>query len=461
MADANGPGRRCPACGRRVPRHVEVCRCGANLPADAESPPARAAEDTPSSFAAGVRATLAAVAALGVAAFMAYRFTSPVAPPAAAPASEGAPVPSAASPAPAPQPVWPSLDIPVTPAAAPEPAPPVPAPPPPATPPADAGLEDTVSRVMPAVVLIKASTGTGSGFFVQPDTLLTNAHVVGADRAVTVRRTSGPPLTARVERVWRAVDLAVLKLPAPPPDQSTIRLGSAAGVRVGQEVFTIGSALGALQNTVTRGIVSALRESGAATLVQTDAAANPGNSGGPLLDRSGVAVGITTMGYREFQGLNFAVAAEHGHAILAGGPEPTGPAPGAPNSVRARNEGAVSESDRRRSEGERLYEQALAELARAADSLDGEWKRYRQQCYSGRVVGVFDREWFALATDRAMPDQVNPQCAAYHGDFVRGAGEFRDRLLAVGEEARRAGVYPGTLRDARRRYRVENGVWTR
>ena len=66
----------------------------------------------------------------------------------------------------------------------------------------------------------------------------------------------------------------------------------------GQEIIVIGSALGTLQNSVSRGIVSGLRASGGATLVQTDAAANPGNSGGPMLDRNGTVIGITTMGYR-------------------------------------------------------------------------------------------------------------------------------------------------------------------
>ena len=79
------------------------------------------------------------------------------------------------------------------------------------------------------------------------------------------------------------------------PSQEILRLGSASGVRVGQEVIAIGSALGVLSNTVTRGIVSAVRRAGDVTLLQTDAAINPGNSGGPLIDRSGQVIGINTM----------------------------------------------------------------------------------------------------------------------------------------------------------------------
>ncbi len=71
-----------------------------------------------------------------------------------------------------------------------------------------------------------------------------------------------------------------------------------------------------LQNTVTRGIVSAVRQVGPVTLVQTDAAVNPGNSGGPVLDREGMVIGIATMAVKAGlgQGLSFAVAIDHATA---------------------------------------------------------------------------------------------------------------------------------------------------
>src|SRR4029077_9491745 len=81
-------------------------------------------------------------------------------------------------------------------------------------------------------------------------------------------------------------------------------------------------------NTVTRGIVSALRQVGEVTLVQTDAAINPGNSGGPLVDRSGKVIGITTMGVRSAvaQGLSFAIAIDHAIELLQGHRPPRGTA---------------------------------------------------------------------------------------------------------------------------------------
>ena len=87
-----------------------------------------------------------------------------------------------------------------------------------------------------------------------------------------------------------------------------------------QEVIAIGNALGAFSNTVTRGIVSAIRKTDSVTLIQTDAAINPGNSGGPLLDRSGQVIGINSMSLVRTgpQGLGFAIAIDHAVQILNG-----------------------------------------------------------------------------------------------------------------------------------------------
>src|SRR5205809_1676816 len=110
-----------------------------------------------------------------------------------------------------------------------------------------------------------------------------------------------------------------MRVSNPDPNQPALRLGSGMQARPGQEAMALGSPLG-LQNTVTRGIVSAVRQVGALTLVQTDAAINPGNSGGPLLGRNGEVIGITTMSMRSAvaQGLSFAVAIDHAEALLAG-----------------------------------------------------------------------------------------------------------------------------------------------
>src|SRR5207249_11534307 len=160
-------------------------------------------------------------------------------------------------------------------------------------------------------------------------------------------------------------DIAVVRVGRADPNQATLQMGSALRARAGQEVIALGTPLG-LQNTVTRGIVSAVRQVGAVTLVQTDAAINPGNSGGPLLDRSGEVIGITTMGMRSAvaQGLSFAVAIDHASALLAG--KRPSAASGTPitslnDAMRAPR--TASESESVRLQATRGYEQGLAQVS--------------------------------------------------------------------------------------------------
>jgi hypothetical protein len=323
-------------------------------------------------------------------------------------------------------------------------------------------VEDVVNRVLPAVVLVEAGGSRGSGFFVAPDTLLTNVHVVGRHSSVTVRRSSGPTLTARVEATGSDVDVAVLKISPADGTQPTLALGSTADARLGQEVFAIGSALGLLENTLTRGIVSGIRQTGTATLVQTDAAVNPGNSGGPLIDRTGRVLGIITMGYTERQGLNFAVGIDHARAVLGG--RPTAPRPSAPPAsaeIRSLAPAIDSDTDQTRNEGQRAYEATLIQLARRGDALDRSWRDFRSSCYEGRVAGVFDRDWFALFDRGAMQGAVSPGCGGWFGEMQREAADVRDGVIAAEETARRAGVYPGVRRDLRRRHRLDYPGWER
>ncbi len=323
-------------------------------------------------------------------------------------------------------------------------------------------LEDVIGQVMPAVVLIETSTGRGSGFFVARDTLLTNVHVVGTSGFVTIVRMNGARDTASVVASSPDFDIAVLKVSNPDPNQAVIAMGSALNARVGSEVIAIGSALGTLQNTVTRGIVSAIRRSGTATLVQTDAAVNPGNSGGPLLDREGEAIGITTMGYRNSQGLNFAVAIEHARGLLDGRadtmPLPAAPATSGPASVPGLSPTIASDSDRARENATRVFEQTIARIAQQADAIDGDWQRFRSSCYQSHIAAAFDREWLAVldqSPGRAMRDPISAGCSPWFATIAGGAAAVRDGVLQASETARRAGVFPGTQRDTLRKYRLQ------
>jgi len=325
-------------------------------------------------------------------------------------------------------------------------------------------LEDVVGRAMPAVVLVETSSGRGSGFFVRPDTVITNVHVVKDDAFVKLRRMDGTTLQARVEIKSAAFDIAILKLISPAPGQVVIPMGSAESLRPGQEVFTIGSALGTLQNSVTRGIVSGVRRSGEATLVQTDAAANPGNSGGPLLDRDGVAIGITTMGYRDQQGLNFAVAIDHARGIIDGRVVASTAKPLAMNDLKTLSPAVPSGAERALEEGQRAFLATVAQAARAADALDDEWRRFRQGCYSGPIAaGAESREWLIMLTPRAItPAQAGRgSCTTFLVAFQGEAGRVGAEMKRALDDARRAGVLPGVVRDALRTHRLEFDSWDR
>jgi hypothetical protein len=321
-------------------------------------------------------------------------------------------------------------------------------------------LEDVVARAVQAVVRVEAGSSMGSGFFVAPDTVLTNAHVVSNASSVTIRRPNGTTVAAFVASVSSDIDVAVLKVFSPDQTQVVLPLGSVTRVRSGQEVVALGSPLGVLQSTVTRGIVSAVRDIGGVTLIQTDAALNSGNSGGPLLNRDGQAIGITTMGVATQEGLAFAVAIDHAQALLLS-QRPvaaTGSTPLA-NLNRALNDTGASPADTIREQGTRAYEQALSQLALRSDGLDRDWTRFRSICYATAIGGRFTREWFALFEPRAMPGPVAPGCEGILTDLRQAADGIRTEMRAQGETARRAGVYPGVQREIRERLRLDYSDW--
>ena len=331
--------------------------------------------------------------------------------------------------------------------------------------PAAAGtLEDVISRAMPAVVRVETAAGFGSGFFIAPDTMLTNVHVVGTSTSVTIRRPDGKTVMARVDVTAPELDIAIIRVPTAEPGQATLTLGSGARPRAGQEVIALGTPLG-LTNTVTRGIVSAVREVGGLTLLQTDAAINPGNSGGPLLDRSGQVVGITTMGVKsaEAQGLGFAVAIEHAQALLAN-KRSTGPRGTPLTTLNEAMSGRAAQgsADGERDRGARVYGATLATLARRADALDDQWRAFKRICYKGPVISAGgSHEWFAIWDSKAMLGTVPQGCTAVFADIQRSAEGVRDGVIAAGEAARQAGVFPGTLRTLVQRYHLDYAGWDR
>jgi len=154
--------------------------------------------------------------------------------------------------------------------------------------------------------------GLGSGFIISSDGLiLTNAHVVREAKEVTVKLSDRREFTAKVLGIDTTTDIAVLRIPA--KDLPVVRLGDPKSLEVGDPVLAIGAPYG-LEQTATSGIVSAkgrsLPSDAVVPFIQTDAAVNPGNSGGPLFDGSGSVVGINSQIYSRsggFQGVSFAI----------------------------------------------------------------------------------------------------------------------------------------------------------
>ncbi len=466
----------CPSCGRRVPRRVEECRCGFRQPADEmviaapvpnDQVPARGRRQLrlKTIMLLGIALLLGA----GVAAVSLRSWWAPAPPPAATVATSATTdTPSAALTQPGAPFTLTPLTSPATRGAGPADGSSLSASPGAAAPPvapasaAVAGsFEDVVARTLPAVVSIHAGQARGTGFFIRPDSVLTNAHVVEGQSSVQLQA-GDTRYSARVVRVSPGTDLAVLQVANANPSQPVLKLGSVAGVRAGQEVIAIGSALGVLSNTVTRGIVSAVRQAGAVTLLQTDAAINPGNSGGPLIDRSGTVIGINSMGIARQvgEGLAFAVAIDHAAALISG--QAPMAAAATPLASLNRAMGGPTEGDQRRLGGEAAYRKTLEWAVGNADQLDTYWNRYAQACVMSASRGG-DRPWFAVYEANAvrLTNTSGYDCGSWLESVRSNAGTIRTEITRASETARQSGVYPGVMRDLRRQHRLDWSGWDR
>jgi S1-C subfamily serine protease len=190
-----------------------------------------------------------------------------------------------------------------------------------------------VERVAPAVVSLDvrqrgaearrshAQAGSGSGFvFASDGLILTNSHVVDRADVISVTLPDGRECGADLIGQDPDTDVAVVRITA--PDLSAVQFGDSRALRAGQLVIAIGNPYG-FQHSVSAGVVSALGRSLRAKsgrliehVIQTDAALNPGNSGGPLVDSAGRVVGVNTAIIAGGQGLSFAVPIGTVEAVL-------------------------------------------------------------------------------------------------------------------------------------------------
>ena len=187
-------------------------------------------------------------------------------------------------------------------------------------------IKDIVSKTQDSIVEIEievqgrstffgnyTTTGSGSGIIISKDGyILTNNHVVKDSSKIKIRLHDGTEYDATVVGKDSKTDVAVLKVDA--KDLVPVTIGDSSKLSVGDTSIVIGNPLGQLGGSVTAGIISALEremniEGTKMNLIQTDAAVNAGNSGGPLVNLAGEVIGITSMklAQEEIEGMGFAI----------------------------------------------------------------------------------------------------------------------------------------------------------
>jgi len=325
---------------------------------------------------------------------------------------------------------------------------------------------DVLQSVMPGVVTIESAQASGSGFFVARDTVVTNHHVVGDNASVRVRLLTGDVLSGTVARIALDADLAIVRLDQPAPATlRVLQLASTDAVRVGEDVMVLGSALGMLQGTVTRGIVSAVRSAGGLTLLQTDAAINPGNSGGPVINSRGMVVGITTAKMNGAESLGFAIASEHAARLVAGAESVANASSSTDAAPPFSGIGSGQTSGTRdldRDAGSAQFDAVVRALAAQADQLDAYWQRYAAVCRQGStsLPASERRAWFGI-WESSHSDAESADCSAIRRDIVGTATAIDAAMSRASEAARRAGVFPGEARATRERYAMTWRGWDR
>lgn len=180
-----------------------------------------------------------------------------------------------------------------------------------------AQFTEAAGKIRDAVVTVAVQNRTGTGFIVNSDGhMLTNKHVVGEAKSVTVKLRNGDQLTAQVVKAADARDVCLLKLDR--QHLPAVQFAASGKLKQGQAVAAMGAPFG-LEGSLTKGVVSATdRDIDGQKFIQIDAALNQGNSGGPIINEDGVVVGMATKAAKEAQNVGFAIPSDELMSFLNG-----------------------------------------------------------------------------------------------------------------------------------------------
>jgi len=177
-------------------------------------------------------------------------------------------------------------------------------------------------KVSPAIVLIKGTTPNGdvlgTGFIISSDgKIATNLHVIQNLQNGGVQLASGDKFDSFTVLTFDdRKDIAIIKIPG--FDLPSVTLGNSNNIQIGEPVLIAGNPLG-LQGSITTGVISSIRDDPSASgfrVIQTDASANPGNSGGPLVNRESEVIGIVTFKIAGGENLNFAIPVNYLRGLM-------------------------------------------------------------------------------------------------------------------------------------------------
>jgi S1-C subfamily serine protease len=162
-----------------------------------------------------------------------------------------------------------------------------------------------------STVTIKSKDAFGSGFIISNDGyIITNYHVVSEPENLRVRLNNEKEYDADIIRVSKIYDLALIKIEA--NDLIPFSINNSKEIEVATEIYAVGTPTAEdLSQTISKGIISGIRKSGDSKLIQTDASVNSGNSGGPIIDKNGVVLGVVSSKLKGFgvEGVAFGIPA--------------------------------------------------------------------------------------------------------------------------------------------------------